>query len=38
MPSDPRVAIALEALKQPTSEFRSAVQAALTQVESLLAA
>lgn len=38
MPSDPRVAIALDALKQPTAEFRSAVQAALTQVESLLAA
>jgi hypothetical protein len=38
MPSDPRVALALRALQQSTAEFRSAVQAALTQVESLLAA
>jgi hypothetical protein len=38
MPSDPRVAIALAALKQPTAEFRSAVQGALVQAESLLAA
>ncbi len=38
MPSDPRVAIALEALKQTTAEFRASVQSALTQVGSLLAA
>ena len=36
MPSDPRVAMALAALKQPTAEFRSAVQGALVQAESLL--
>jgi hypothetical protein len=38
MPSDPRVAKALEALRQPTAEFRAAVQGALVQAESLLAA
>lgn len=38
MPSDPRVAVALAALKQPTAEFRAAVQGALVQAESLLAA
>lgn len=38
MPSDPRVALALAALKQPTSEFRAAVQGALAQSESFLAA
>lgn len=35
MPSDPRVAKALEALRQPTAEFRAAVQGALVQAESL---
>jgi hypothetical protein len=38
MPSDPRVALAMDALKQSTAEFRSAVQGALTQIESMLAA
>ena len=38
MPSDPRVALALAALKQPTAEFRAAVQGALVQAESLLEA
>ena len=38
MPSDPRVAMALAALKQPTAEFRAAVQGALVQAESLLEA
>jgi hypothetical protein len=38
MPSDPRVNIALDALRQSTAEFRAALQGALAQVESLLAA
>jgi len=38
MPSDPRIALALGALKQSTAEFRSAVQGALAQAESFLAA
>ncbi len=38
MPSDPRIALALGALKQSTSEFRAAVHNALVQAESLLAA
>lgn len=38
MPSDPRVALALLALKQPTAEFQAAVQGALVQAESLLVA
>lgn len=38
MPSDPRIALALGALKQSTAEFRSSVQGALAQAESFLAA
>lgn len=38
MPSDPRTTLALGALKQSTAEFRSAVQGALAQAESFLAA
>lgn len=38
MPSDPRVATALAALTQSTSEFRTAVQGAFALIESLLAA
>ena len=37
MPSDPRVARVLEALKQQTAEFRSSAQGALAQSESRLA-
>lgn len=38
MPSDPRTALALGALRQSTAEFRSAVEGALAQAESFLAA
>ncbi len=38
MPSDPRVAAALAALKQPIAEFRAAVQGALAQADAFLAA
>ena len=38
MPSDPRVAQALAALAQPIAEFRAAVQGALAQADSFLAA
>ena len=38
MPSDPRVAQALEALTQPIAEFRSLVQGALAQAEHYLSA
>lgn len=38
MPSDPRVAAALAALKQPIAEFRAAVQGALAQADAYLTA
>ena len=38
MPSDPRVAAALAALKQPIAEFRAAVQAALAQADAFVLA
>lgn len=38
MLSDPRVALALGALKQSTAEFRTAVSGALAQIESMLTA
>ena len=38
MPSDPRTALALSALRQSTADFKSAVAGALAQAESFLAA